>query len=106
MKEAKYQIRGLIDNDCVIGSCPQIYEIVKTDCLFGACPGVYGVKSTECMAGACPAIFNDPENKDVYLIVGKQMKPEEFEGLAEKVGAGEAVIAVPKSLIDKLHEQK
>jgi len=106
MKGIKYHIRELTSNTCIIGSCPQIYEIVKTECIIANCPSVYGVKSEECMAGACPAIFNDPENKDVYLIVGKQIKPEEFEGLAGKVGVDETVIAVPKSLIDKLSEQK
>jgi hypothetical protein len=106
MEGVKYHIKGLMDNNCIIGACPQIYEIVKTECGIGACPQIYGIVKTECVAIGCPTIFNDPENKDVYLIVGKQMKPEEFEGLAGKVGVGEAVIAVPKSLVDKLSELK
>ncbi len=122
MEGIKYHIKGLLDNNCSAIGCPQIYEIVKTECIIGSCPSIYGVKSTECMVGACPTIYNVTkedcvgggcppifeglENKDVYLIVGKQIKPEEFEGLAGKVGVGEGVIAVPKSLVDKLSERK
>ncbi|MBM3200012.1 hypothetical protein FJZ53_03665 [Candidatus Woesearchaeota archaeon] len=90
MNKAKYHIQKVADNGCIIGSCPEIYELVKSDCLYGA----------------CPAIFEDIKNDDIYLIVGKQIKPEEFEGLAEKIGAGETAVAVPKSLIDKLYEKK
>ncbi len=92
MKGVKYHIKEFVKTECgpILG-CPQIYAIVKTEC-----GPVFG----------CPAIFNDPENNDVYLIVGKQMEVEEFEGLAGKVGVGETVIAVPKSLVDKLSERK
>ena len=58
----------------------------------------------------CPAIYeglrqstDDTTRKEdgVYLIIGKVVNPIEA-GLENKIGEGEALIAVPRDLIDKM----
>lgn len=70
---------------CILGSgCPVIYEVTPLH--------------MRCISGmACPAIYK--ENKDNYLIIGKVVDVKEFD-LEKKVGEGEALISVPKRLID------
>ena len=54
-----------------------------------------------CMIGGCPSSYEAKRGgKKVYLIIGKVVNPSEA-GLAEKVREGEALIEVPRALIDK-----
>ncbi len=57
-------------------------------------------KAYQCTAFACPSI-NKAERKGqkVYLIVGKIVSPADA-GLEKKVGKGEALIEVPRGLIN------
>ncbi len=57
-------------------------------------------KAYQCAWGTCPSI-NEAERKDqkVYLIVGKVVNPADA-GIEKKVGEGEALIEVPRGLID------
>lgn len=60
------------------------------------------VTPNDCFGGlGCPAVYVTSEKPDTYLVVGKKVDPQET-GLAAKVGEDEQVIAVPKSLLDKL----
>jgi len=89
------------------------YEINKItpkayQCVNIACPAVYeGLKEItsqemECGVSACPSSHKAKrEGKEVYLIVGKIVNPSEA-GLEKKVGEGEALIEVPKGLIDDM----
>jgi len=52
-----------------------------------------------CIVINCPRIYKE-ENSEDYLIVGRVVNPEEV-GLAEKVMEGEALVRVPKRLIDE-----
>lgn len=74
----------------------------------GACPSIYeGLKKLTflemCGVGACPSGYEAKiEGREVYLIIGKQIKASEV-GLGElekKIGFGEVLIEVPKELID------
>ena len=87
MHTPKYTPRELI-RECAMGGCPAVYEVAK-----------------ECGVGACPTIYVDKDNKELYLIVGKRLDPKEF-GLAEKVSQEETLVAIPKSLLDRLHLNK
>ena len=55
----------------------------------------------QCGIGACPSIY-EVTSKPVYLIRGKVVNPSEagFGGLEGKIGEGEALIEVPRALID------
>ena len=69
---------------CIIGACPSIYEEVTP-------------KNMQCVLTACPQIH---KGNDSYLIVGEQVNPSDV-GLEGKVGEGEVLIKVPKTLIDR-----
>lgn len=75
---------------CGLGACPTIYEGIRDitppnmSCAIGGCPSAYEAVRKE---------------KSVYLIVGEQVNPSEA-GLEGKVGAGEVLIEVPRTLID------
>ncbi len=88
-------------NNCIGGACLGIYE-VKNECGIAACPSVYEVRSN-CGIGVCPSIHAE-EHKDKYYVVGRQLNEKEIRdlGLAKKVGKGEAIIEVPKSLLENL----
>jgi hypothetical protein len=76
------------DMSCFGGiGCPAIYELTP--------------KQMKCGIGACPSIYSTRESS--YLIIGRQLTAEEIKekGLEKKVGVGEALIEVPKKLIDK-----
>jgi len=69
-------------------------------CTFMTCPAIYKEvtpKDMNCLTCACPQIH---KGNDSYLIIGEQVNPSEV-GLEKKVGDGEALIRVPKDLIDK-----
>ena len=61
---------------------------------------LYKASNELCGIGACPTI---QEQEDSYLIIGKQIDPQEA-GLVGKVGQGEALIKVPRELIDKIQK--
>ena len=91
------------DMRCTALACPSIYEEVTPkdmQCMAWACPAIYEEVTPEkmrCAAAVCPQIHKGEDN---YLIVGEQINPSDF-GLEKKVGKGEALIRVPKALIDK-----
>jgi len=59
------------------------------------------IKSESCGIGACPAIFKT--DRDTYVIVGKNLPPEETrELLKNKVGPDESVIELPKRFLEVL----
>ena len=79
---------------CLMGACPRIYEGLREltpeemQCVFAACPSLYE-------AGR--------EGNNVYLIIGKVVNPSEVAllgDLKKKIRAGEALIEVPRELID------
>jgi len=91
--ENKYQnLREVTPHSlrCVLASCPAIYE------------GVREITPEEmmCLVGACPSAYEATrEGREVYLVVGKQINPSDA-GLVKKVGEGEALVEVPRALID------
>jgi len=88
----KYKINEITPKayQCAIDNCPSIYEGVKE----------LTPKEMQCIAAACPSINKAKnEDKEVYLIVGKNINPIEA-GLEKKLGKGEALIEIPKGLID------
>ncbi len=71
-------------------------------CIVGGCPGVYELKDItpegeRCVFGACPSIY---EVKESYFIVGQVVNPSDF-GLEGKVGEGEALVMIPKKVVDR-----
>ncbi len=74
---------------CGIGACPSIYE------------GLTKLTSKEmCGIGACPLVYEAKrESGEVYLIIGRQVNPLDA-GLEGKVGEGEALVEIPRALID------
>ena len=91
----KYKINEVTPKEmqCIIGGCPSIYEGLRE-----LIP-----KEMICVVCSCPSIYEaGREGNDVYLIIGKIVNPSEA-GLGElekKIGAGEALIEVPRALID------
>ena len=86
--ETKYRLREVTPTEmrCCVGPCPAIYEVERVT-----------PKDIQCLGGlGCPGIYQDGES---YLIIGTFVKPEEA-GLEGKVGKNEALIKVPKKLID------
>jgi len=67
-----------------IASCDRIYEL----CIMGTCPSVR-------------------EHEGKYIVIGKSLSQAEVNelGLAQKVSEGEAVIEVPRRLIDRMKEK-
>ncbi len=89
--EPKYKLKDLTPPEvCGIGMCPQIYELEE-------------IASEDCAAMACPTVYKPKENRDVYVIIGKQLSPAEV-GLVGKVGEGETVIEIPKGLLANLQK--
>jgi hypothetical protein len=75
---------------CVVGACPSIYEGIKE----------LTPKEMLCCIGACPSTYEATrEGKEVYLVVGKKINPSDA-GLEKKVGEGEALVEIPRALID------
>ncbi len=94
-KKMKYKINEITPKSmaCVIGSCPSIYEGLRE----------LTPQEMACIVGTCPSPYEAMrEGKEVYLIVGTVVNPSEsgLEGLEKKVGEGEALIEVPRALID------
>ena len=57
-------------------------------------------KELNCVIGACPTIF---ETDSGFVIVGNNLDGAELPGsIAEKVGAGERAVYVPKALLREL----
>ena len=90
----RYNLRDLTPESmrCIVGNCSAIYEITS-------------VKAEDCASAmvGCPTVYGDIDNTKIYLIVGKKLNPKEF-GLVEKIAESETLIAVPRSLLDKLKE--
>ncbi len=61
-------------------------------------------KYMTCILASCPSIS---EHEGRYIIVGKSLSQTKVNelGLAGKVGEGEAVIEVPRELIDHLKDK-
>jgi len=74
---------------CGIGACPAIYEAIRQD----------GIEQ-DCILGACPEI--KPRDNG-YAIVGTLLTSEQVKsaGLEGKVAPHEAVVFVPKGIIDE-----
>jgi hypothetical protein len=79
----------------------------KMRCGIAACPAIYEVREVtpqevSCGIGACPAIFVTQSGE--YAIIGKTVSPKDcsVDGrtLEGKVGEGEALIVIPRQLID------
>ncbi|MEK6761028.1 MAG: hypothetical protein AABX93_03850 [Nanoarchaeota archaeon] len=84
----EYQLKEVTPKEmqCGIGACPAIYEVERVT-----------PSDMQCLGGlGCPEVYQDIEN---YLIIGTQIDPKEA-GLEGKVGKKEALIKVPKRLID------
>jgi len=78
----------------------ELDEVKKYDCIGGACPSVYEVRNS-CTAAACPSVHTFGGS---YYVVGRSLSEKEIKdmGLSEKVGKGEGVVEVSKSLIEGL----
>ena len=75
---------------CAIAACPAIYEGLRE----------MTPKELLCIVGSCPAIYEATiDGREVYLAVGKQINPFNA-GIEKKVGEGEALIEVPRALVD------
>ena len=93
---------------CTVVTCPAIYEVKELTpeelrCIVGSCPAIYEIenltpKGMNCGPGFCPGIYGSEGN---YVIIGTKVNPADF-GLEKKVGENEALIQVPKKLIDKM----
>jgi len=87
----KYQIKDVTPKEarCIVGGCSAIYELTPEEarCIIDLCPGIY-----------------DSKDKGKYWIIGKLVPQTSINeaGLEIKVGEGEALIEVPKELIDKI----
>ncbi len=87
--EQRYGLKNLTPPEmCAAAACPALYELEE-------------VASENCGVGACPAVYEGESGKEVYIIIGTQLSPEDF-GLVGKVGEGETVIEVPKGLLSNL----
>ncbi len=108
--EQKYRLKNLTPPEmCTAIACPTVYEleeIASVDCTAIACPTVYQPKeisSEDCGVGSCAGVYEGEPGKEVYIIIGKQLNPEEV-GLAHKVGEGETLIEIPKGLLASLQK--
>ena len=89
--ETKYRLREVtpMEMQCGIGACPAIYAVERV------------TPKEMCIGGlGCPEVY---QNADSYFIIGEKVEAEEA-GLVGKVGKNEALIKVPKGLIDNRHE--
>ncbi len=66
---------------------------------FGVCPAVFEVTPEEvrCGIGACPSVF---DSGNQYMVVGVVPTGEIPLEVRSKIGKGEAVVLVPKKLLD------
>ena len=101
---------------CVLMQCPAIYEGVREitpeemRCGAAACSAIYESirevtpKEIDCAWAACHSIYEGArEGEQVYLIIGKVVNSSEIPGeLEKKIGEGEALIEVPRALIDNI----
>lgn len=87
----KYDVRKVTPEamKCILASCPAVYEVVERT-----------PKKLDCVVGSCARIYEESQGRR-YVIIGRVEKPEEF-GLEKKVGEGEALISIPKGLIDEM----
>jgi len=53
--------------------------------------------------GACPAVYEVDEG---FVVVGKKVENELFDGLSDKVGPDEEAVLVPANLFDGKFEKK
>ncbi|MBC8435084.1 hypothetical protein H8D91_01135 [archaeon] len=74
------------------------YKQVAGNCGIGECPAVY----SSCVVGSCPTIAED--GKEHYLVVGESLE-EIPDSLKDKVGEGESVVRIPKSILEDLVKQ-
>lgn len=83
----KYNLKDIMpaEMQCALGACSAIYKV-----------GRVTPKDMDCMVGACNEIY---QNADSYFIIGEKVEAEEA-GLVGKIGKNEALIKVPKGLID------
>ena len=83
---AKYELKDRTPESmrCVAGACNRIYEL----CIFAGCPSI-------------------SEQEGKYIIIGRALNQAQVNelGLAQKIGEGEAIIEVPKGLIDHLKDK-
>lgn len=86
----------------------QIREITPKEmqCGIAACPTIYQIE--ECIGGACPGVHSDSGD---YLIIGKLVEPNKARlpdgiSLEGKVGKNEALVRVPRELIDKMQREQ
>lgn len=85
----KYSLKNLTPPEmCAAAACHQIYELEE-------------ISSEDCAGMACAGVYRPKGDGDVYVLVGRQLSPEEV-GLASKVGEGEAVIEIPKITLEKV----
>lgn len=61
-------------------------------------------ENMECTVAACPAIYESESVSESYLVIGSLMNPKDFD-LNEKVGKDEALIQIPKKLLEKIIEE-
>jgi len=93
MQNQKYQIKDVTPKEarCLAGACPSIYELTPEEarCIVGGCPSIYSAQDAD---------------KSKYWIIGKLVPQTSIKeaGLEIKVREGEALIEVPKELIDKM----
>lgn len=86
-----------------------IYEITPKEmvCGIGACPSIYegSRKLTPqkmiSVTSSCPSDY-ESKQEEVYLVIGRIINPSEsgLENLETKIGEGEALIEIPRALID------
>jgi hypothetical protein len=74
-------------HSCSIGLCPRVLEIRELT-----------PEQSKCVIGGCPRVY---EKKELYLIIGRQINPR-VVGLDGKMGEDEALVAIPKEIIDKM----
>ncbi len=90
--EQKYGLKNLTPPEmCAAMACPKIYELEE-------------ISSQDCAAAACSGVYRPKSGKDVYVIIGKQLSPEDV-GLESRVGEGETVIEIPKGILKNLIER-
>ena len=92
LEKGRYSVRDVTPKSmlCIVGTCPSIYEGLRE----------LTTKNSMCIVGSCPPSYEAiREGKEVYLIVGTLVNPSKA-GLEDKVGEGEALIEVPREIID------
>ncbi len=114
--QIRYRINEMtpLDMRCGFGACPAIYSIKEVTpsemiCGIGACPGIYLARNISAELNPASKEMNqDRINATLldgthYFIIGEQINPLEV-GLEKKVNTNEALIKVPRSLIDRMEK--